>query len=395
MGDQDSELNENLGDFIDCLAAVEPKKDGAHPSWKTWTEDNWEEEFDKHPFFRKKPIEPGEELSEEMEAMMAIKWDIEDPNEKAEEFKKEGNQMFKLKKYRFSIISYTEGLRLKGVSKELIATLYSNRAASHCHLGNWRSALMDCVCARKMQPSHKKAIHRGLDCCLRLSMFAEAIKWCDAALILDQKDEMVQNKRKDAERKKKAQDRDNRKQEMLLKKERARKSAMIKAVKERGLRLGDLGDLAADIDLEDVNALDALDLSSLESHHPSGAQVSVNEDGSMTWPVMFLYPEHGESDFIQSYHETVTFDVHLEHMFSSENRPPWDVAGKYRADNLVLFYEDKVKTQLVSVKRDSNLIEVMKQSTFRIYGGTPTFIVLPNNCKFFSEYLKHYERATT
>ena len=81
-------------------------------SWKKWTEDNWEEEFDKHPLFRKKPIEPGEELSPEMEAVMAIKWDIEDPDEKAEEYKKEGNQMFKLKKYRFAAISYTEGIRV-------------------------------------------------------------------------------------------------------------------------------------------------------------------------------------------------------------------------------------------------------------------------------------------
>ena len=68
--------------------------------------------MEKHPLFRTKPIEPGEELSEEMEAIMAMKWDIEDPNEKAEEYKKEGNQMFQLKKYRFAIIAYTEGIRV-------------------------------------------------------------------------------------------------------------------------------------------------------------------------------------------------------------------------------------------------------------------------------------------
>ena len=68
--------------------------------------------MEKHPLFRTKPIEPGEELSEEMEAIMAMKWDIEDPDEKAEEYKKEGNQMFQLKKYRFAIIAYTEGIRV-------------------------------------------------------------------------------------------------------------------------------------------------------------------------------------------------------------------------------------------------------------------------------------------
>ena len=30
MGDQDQDeaLNENLGDFVDCLTAIDPKKDG-------------------------------------------------------------------------------------------------------------------------------------------------------------------------------------------------------------------------------------------------------------------------------------------------------------------------------------------------------------------------------
>ena len=75
--------------------------------------------MEKHPLFRTKPIEPGEELSEEMEAVMAMKWDIEDPNEKAGEYKKEGNKMFQLKKYRFANISYTEGIRVSNSITDL------------------------------------------------------------------------------------------------------------------------------------------------------------------------------------------------------------------------------------------------------------------------------------
>jgi len=398
MGDQDQDeaLNENLGDFVDCLTAIDPKKDGTS-SWKKWTEDNWEEEFDKHPLFRTKPIEPGEELSPEMEAMMALKWDIEDPDEKAEEYKKEGNQMFKLKKYRFAAISYTEGIRLKGKSNEVSAVLFANRAAAHFRLENWRSALKDCVGARRYQPSHKKAIDRGVECCLNLAMYAEAIKWCDAALILDPKDEKALTQRKEAERKKKGQDRDRRKQELMLKKERARKAAMIRAVKDRGLRVGDLADLGTvDVDLEDVDAVDALDLSAFESNHPSGAKVVVDEsDGSMTWPVMFMYPEYGETDFIQAFNEKVTFQSQIDVMFGAENRPPWDADGKYTAHNLLLFYEDKKATKLMPVSRERTLLEALSEPTYQIYGGTPTFVVLPNNCNFFVEYLKHYERATS
>ena len=52
----------------------------------------------------------------------------------------------------------------------------------------------------------------------------------------------------------------------------------------------------------------ALDLSSLEPCHPAavGKRVRLEEDGSLTWPVMFLYPEYGETDFVQEFHEETT-----------------------------------------------------------------------------------------
>ena len=173
--------------------------------------------------------------------------------------------------------------------------------------------------------------------------------------------------------------------------------ALIRAVLDRGLQLGDASDLnnAVDVDLDDVKAVDALDFSAFESKHPSGATVVVGEDGAMSWPVMFLYPEYGETDFIQSFHEAGTFESQIEVMFDSANRPPWDADGKYTADNLLLFYEDKKEQKLVPVARERTLLEALSEPAFRIYGGTPTFIVLPNNCKFFVEYLKHYERATS
>ncbi len=44
-------------------------------------------------------------------------------------------------------------------------------------------------------------------------------------------------------------------------------------------------------------------LSSLESHHPSGAKVHLDAEGLLHWPVLFLYPEIGESDFIAAFSE--------------------------------------------------------------------------------------------
>lgn len=41
---------------------------------------------------------------------------------------------------------------------------------------------------------------------------------------------------------------------------------------------------------------------SLEGPHPS-CKVSLDDDGLLHWPVLFLYPEYGTSDLIESFNE--------------------------------------------------------------------------------------------
>lgn len=59
-------LDAELGEYIDGL---EKKK-----YTEGWPEDKWQEEMDKHPFFMKKPLEPGEELSPLMEGLQQLKY---------------------------------------------------------------------------------------------------------------------------------------------------------------------------------------------------------------------------------------------------------------------------------------------------------------------------------
>ena len=37
--------------------------------------------------------------------------------------------------------------------------------------------------------------------------------------------------------------------------------------------------------------------------------------GSLSWPVLFLYPEHGETDFVEEFVEGDAFADHLRAMF--------------------------------------------------------------------------------
>jgi len=56
--------------------------------------------------------------------------------------KEDGNFNFKMKKYRFAIINYTEGLKLKCGNIDIDANLHLNRAAAHFHLQNYRFSIV-------------------------------------------------------------------------------------------------------------------------------------------------------------------------------------------------------------------------------------------------------------
>jgi len=67
--------------------------------------------------------------------------------------------------------------------------------------------------------------------------------------------------------------------------------------------------LKKDINLELVNDKQKLDLRDLEPQVPQIAQSRVHFDGNdkLIWPVMILYPETQQTDFIQNFHEDTMY----------------------------------------------------------------------------------------
>jgi len=65
--------------------------------------------------------------------------------------------------------------------------------------------------------------------------------------------------------------------------------------------------------------------------------------GVLQWPVMFLYPEYAQSDFIERFTESDTFAEQLESMFGPEAPPcEWDRAGTYKPERLAVYFETNV-----------------------------------------------------
>lgn len=87
---------------------------------------------------------------------------------------------------------------------------------------------------------------------------------------------------------------------LVEKKEEAKVNELIEAIQSRGITIGTLKGKS-----KSQSAL--LDLANLEPCHPaaSGKRVHI-VDNCLVWPVMILYPECGETDFIQEFHEDST-----------------------------------------------------------------------------------------
>ncbi|XP_061593236.1 tetratricopeptide repeat protein 4 [Cololabis saira] len=380
----ESDSDDGMDDFMDKF------KDQRYKNGFT---DNWEEEFNKIPMFMKTaPEEIDPKKYPELACIQSIIHDEDrSPEELAQSLKDEGNAFFKEKNYKHAVIAYTAGLMKKCGDQELEVILLTNRAAAHFYLGNMRSSLNDAVAAKKVKPDHLKALIRGAQCCIELRNFSESMKWCDEGLKVHPTDNKLQELRATADKHKRAAERDARRNKVKEKKLLGEKEALLAAIKSRGIKLLQPRSAAKGSDSEDEEdrcsaAVEQLSLDGLSSREVTGAQVSLDEQGSLHWPVLFLYPEHQQSDFISAFCENNCFSDHLSVMFGEE-LPPWDSDRKYLPQNLQLYFEYEEKETLYQVDLETSLLKTLQHKRYLVKAGTPSFIVLVKGSSFREQFL--------
>jgi len=93
--------------------------------------------------------------------------------------------------------------------------------------------------------------------------------------------------------------RDKRKQERAEKKSDKEDEKLLETISRKG------------INLELTNDKQKLELRDLEPQVPQIAQsrVHFDEKDKLVWPVMILYPETQQTDFIQNFHEDTLYDT--------------------------------------------------------------------------------------
>ncbi|NXG78408.1 TTC4 protein, partial [Baryphthengus martii] len=289
----------------------------------------------------------------------------------------EGNEYFREKDYRRAVIAYTEGLKKKSEDPELNAVLHTNRGAAEFHLGNYRSALNDAIQAKKLKPTHLKAIVRGALCHMELKNFSEAIAWCEEGLQIDSKEKKLVEMRAKA---------DKLKVNITALCPEALwdpglMSALCKFLCRTNIKLV-FEPLDEEEELSD--GLAEISLDGFHSDNAMGAKVHLDADGNLNWPVLFLYPEHEQTDFIAAFHENSRFIDHLMVMFAE--LPPWDLERKYLPSNLELYFEDEERAEMYELNPEHTLLQVLQHKRYFVKAGTPTVLAFVKRSPFSKKY---------
>ena len=306
--------------------------------------------------------------------------DENSPEELATNYKEDGNFNFKCKKYRFAIASYTEGLRAKSSDLLVNTQLLTNRAAAQYHISNYRSSLKDCELAVRLTPTHIKAILRGAQCCMGLKQYQQCQTWCDKGLKIEPNHQELTKLRKDSVKLLKQIERDTRKKEMEEKKKKMEADLIIDKLKSK------------EIVIERKKG-NELDLSDVEPCHPAALHKPVHVDpstGELVFPVLFLYPEFGETDFIEEFRESETLGDHIQVMFGpGAERPHWDREARYTPESVAIYLESKDE-QLIGIKQEWSLLQAINSPGFVLKAGTPNFIVFTKNSSAHKNFLQRH-----
>ena len=137
---------------------------------------------------------------------------------------------------------------------------------------------------------------------------------------------------------------------------RAERVARVKEVwkhcKSKGYQLGRVPLVATVSDEDDEGGADGADESRWHHHHPHTGQLPESINSEWSWPCMFVYPSHSQSDFVKHFGEKEMLALQMAEMFpeveneGDETSVPWDYNNEFRCSNLAVYFEVHCATEM-------------------------------------------------
>lgn len=210
------------------------------------------------------------------------------------------------------------------------ATLLSNRAQAHLALGNDRRALSDALAAAALDPKATKAFFRAARAALRLKEW----RACEGAIRAGKESIVGED---EASKKRLVADFDALSLSLAKGEATARAAEEARAEAEARARAPSLALARSLLDPPRAWRIGCPQLSVGAARNKPWAV-----DGVIHWPLVFVYPESGATDAVETASELDPISAHLDAMFGSlddssseSSHPPppplpWDEAGAYR-----------------------------------------------------------------
>eukprot|EP00934_Nitzschia_sp_Nitz4_P008859 Nitzschia sp. Nitz4//scaffold165_size50357//12241//14020//NITZ4_007016-RA/size50357-augustus-gene-0.21-mRNA-1//1//CDS//3329538117//8849//frame0 len=228
---------------------------------------------------------------------------------------------------------------------EMKSTLYGNAALAHLQLRNWGHVRDDCKKALLFNKNNVKALYRLAKAYQMLQCWEEAGDAIDNGLAVpgeaENKDllklqKQLQTKVRQARLARQQRER-----------RRAERTAQVKQVwkhcKEEGYQLGRVA-LVASVGDDDEEEEDAVE-SQWHHHHPHTGLLPAAQNGSdWSWPCLFVYPSHSQSDFVKHMGEDEMLAMRMGEMYpemeaGQETAMAWDFNNEFICSQLAVYFE--------------------------------------------------------
>ncbi|KAH8167052.1 hypothetical protein CIB48_g1187 [Xylaria polymorpha] len=386
---------QDSGTYMAPPAAVFPELSPGRAITEKKTVDEVVAELKKTPFFMTELEE-----NDEIEAFKALAYEGT-PLENASEFKEQGNECFKIRRWVDAKEFYTKGILIlateerkrkqtagsssqqtaivkpkeeaeeqgegKGKKEETsedeiakeratLESLYVNRAACHLELKNYRSCWLDGSAALRLNEKNIKAYYRSARAFLAVSRIAEADDACARGLAIDPANNPLKAVARDIIKKAEESSARQQREAKRLATEKRRETLLKMALGGRQIRTRAT---AQPPEMEDAG------VKLVDPDDPAS---------NLCFPTVLLYPAHLESDFIKAFNETASLADHLGYVFPL----PWDTEGAYTVAG-VECYMETVAGGLIKLGKKVPLLKVLSGGKVEVVDEVVRIFVLPRS----------------
>ncbi|CAI4055689.1 HSP70/90 family co-chaperone CNS1 SKDI_02G2650 [Saccharomyces kudriavzevii IFO 1802] len=329
--------------------------------FKDKTSDEILREMNRMPFFMTKLDETdgagGENV--ELEALKALAYEGE-PHEIAGGFKKQGNELYKAKRFKDARELYIKGLNVECEDKFINESLFANKAACELELKNYRRCIEDCSKALSINPKNTKCYYRTSKAFFQLNKLEEAKS---AALFanqrIDPENKSILNMLSVIEKKE---------QELKLKEEKKQREAQEHENKT--------------IMLE--SAMTLRNITNIKTHSPvellNEGKIRLEEpmdfESQLIYPALIMYPTQDEFDFVGEVSELTTLQELIDLVIDGpQERFKKEGKQNFIAKKVLAFMETK----------SGGLIKAGKKVTFHdiLKKETPDVPIFDNALKIY------------